>query len=91
MFNFITDTMEKYYQNRLLDMAHSHYRPGISLEISAIIPIQLFKQNSSLNPSKEFEEVLEFYVDMEMGTCSCIKGLDGSECKHQEGRKYKLH
>ena len=31
MFNFITDTMEKYYKNRWLDMAHRHYRPGISL------------------------------------------------------------
>ena len=31
MFQFITVTMVKYFINRLLDMAHSRYRPGIAL------------------------------------------------------------
>ena len=29
MFHFITTTMEIYYSNRLLDIAHSRYRPGM--------------------------------------------------------------
>ena len=31
VFQFATLTMEKYYVNRLLDVAHSRYRPGIAL------------------------------------------------------------
>ena len=31
MFQFVTLTMENYYVNRLLDMAHSRYRPDIAL------------------------------------------------------------
>ena len=32
MFDFIITLMEKYYVNRLLDIAHSRYRPGIALK-----------------------------------------------------------
>ena len=40
MFQFITVTMEKYFINRLLDMAHSRYRPGIALRYKALDSIQ---------------------------------------------------
>ena len=36
MFQFITVTMEKYFINRLLDMAHSRYCPGIALRYKAL-------------------------------------------------------
>ena len=32
MFQFITPTMEQYFCNRLLDIAHSRYRPGIAIK-----------------------------------------------------------
>ena len=32
MFEFIAITMEKYFCNRLLDLAHSRYRPGIAIK-----------------------------------------------------------
>ena len=51
MFNYITDTMEKYYKNRLLDMAHSRYRPGISLRFRDVYKLTLlFTLNSFLTP-----------------------------------------
>ena len=31
MFQFVTVTMEKYFINRLLDMAHSRFQPCIAL------------------------------------------------------------
>ncbi len=31
MFDFIATTLEMYYRNRLLDIAHSRYRPGTLL------------------------------------------------------------
>ena len=89
MFNFISDTVEKYYQNRLLDMAHSRYRPGISLcfrdicKLTAtIVHIEQFSESIYCVSEEIKEELFEFFVDMEVGTCSCIKGLTGCECKH---------
>ena len=32
MFQFVTTTMEAYFTNRLLDIAHSRYRPRVALK-----------------------------------------------------------
>ena len=89
MFNFITDTMEKYYKNRWLDMAHS-YRPGISLRFrdiyklsNTIVHIEQFSDSIYCASEEIKGEIFDFFVDMEVGTCSCIRGVRGSECKHQ--------
>ena len=90
MFNFISDTMEKYYQNRLLDMAHGRYRPGISLRFrdickltATIVHIEQFSESIYCVSAAIKGELFEFFVDVEVGTCSCIKGLTRCECKHQ--------
>ena len=36
MFKFITITMEAYFKNRLLDIAHSRFRPGVALRYKAL-------------------------------------------------------
>ena len=48
MFQFITMTMEKYFINRLLDMAHSRYRPGIALRYKALYSVQKKFTNTKL-------------------------------------------
>lgn len=90
MFNFIIDTMEKYYQNRLLDMAHSRNRPGISLRFrdiykltDTIVRTEQFSESIYCVSEEIKGELIEFFVDMEVGTCSCIKGLTRCECKRQ--------
>ena len=37
MFQFVTVTMEKYFVSRLLDMAHSRFRPGIAHDLQKYI------------------------------------------------------
>ena len=100
MFNFITDTMELYYKNRLLDMAHSRYRPDISLRFSSI-----YKLSNTIVHTEQFSEsiysvseeckgeIMDFLVDMEVGTCSCIRGVTGSECEHQAAiaKEYNIY
>lgn len=90
MFEFITITMEQYFCNRLLDLAHSRYRPGIAIKYKDLYSSldtvtcteQLF-QCIYLVTEKTKTEELKFYVDMELGVCSCIKGCAGAACKHQ--------
>ena len=36
MFQFVTTTMEAYFTNRLLDLAHSRYRPGVALRYKQV-------------------------------------------------------
>ena len=39
---------------------------------------------TSFSVSEECKaEIIDFLVNMEVGTCSCIRGVTGSECKHQ--------
>ena len=92
MFQFVTLTMEKYDVNRLLDVAHSRYRPGIALRYTQC---QLSYKYKNVDVKKvrpsiyvvevEVDEigVLEYCVDMDIGTCSCSLGNDGSACGHQ--------
>ena len=36
MFQFVTTTMKAYFTNRLLDLAHSRYRPGVALRYKQV-------------------------------------------------------
>ncbi len=41
MFDFITATMEVYYAGRLLDIAHSRYKPGLNLRYRELSKLTL--------------------------------------------------
>ena len=100
MFQFITVTMEKYFINRLLDMAHSRYRPGIALRYKALYSVQktftIIKQLRDsiylIVEDKPRVGILESLVDMDIGICSCSLGNTGAPCKHQGAvaRKFNL-
>ena len=91
MFQFVTIAMEKYFANRLLDMAHSRFRPGIALRYK-----ELYKLQNTIVKTKHIRDSiymveerlpnigeLDYLVDMDIGTCSCSKGSNGAACKHQ--------
>ena len=90
MFSFITSTMEIYYSNRLLDIAHSRYRPGTLLRYKYLENLQdhissmkhIREKIYVVHECKE-EEMLDYLVDMEIGICSCPTGSTGAACKHQ--------
>ena len=100
MFQFITLTMEKYFINRLLDMAHSRYCPGIALRYK-----ELYSEQKTFTDIKQLRDsiyfilenkpgvgILEFLVDMDIGICSCSLGNSGAPCKHQGAvaRKFNI-
>ena len=91
MFQFVTTTMEAYFTNRLLDIAHSRYRPGVALKYKEVDTTdmeikEIKKCRQSIYVVKvEVKQIgeLEYVVDMELGMCSCSKGSIGAACKHQ--------
>ena len=40
MFEFVTVIMEKYFVSRLLDMAHSRFRPGIAMRYKELHDVE---------------------------------------------------
>ena len=94
MFQFLTATMDSYYSSRLLDVAHSRFRPGISLRYRELYKLQksiiMLKhiRDSIYMVQEEVERkgskfTLDFLVDMELGLYSCTTGSAGAACKHQ--------
>ena len=91
LIQFITITMEAYFKNRLLDIAHSRFRPGVALRYKAldktsINVIEIKKVREHIYYMKEDVPkigMLEYFIDMDIGTCSCLRGSNGAACKHQ--------
>ena len=77
--------------NRLFDIAHSRYRPGLTFRYRELEKLQ--KTVTEVKHIREsiymvFETVedigeLDYTVDMELCTCSCSVGQTGAACKHQ--------
>ena len=91
MFQFVTDAMELYYKRRLLSIAHNRFDHYIAFKYrglnAAVIPAnKINKQGDSqslfLVASKSDPEI-QYRVDMDLCTCSCPQGMDGSPCIHQ--------
>ena len=91
MFQFVTVTMEEYFVSRLLDMAHSRFRPGIAMcyrelhDLQKDITSTKKLRDSTYLVTVDVEKIgeLEYVVDMDIGVCSCSKGFNGAACKHQ--------
>ena len=89
IFHFITETMERYYQSKLLSVAHSRLDRYVSIRYQGLNSKAYKKESISqvseshyIVPSKEEREVV-YHVDVEVGTCTCPHGQDGSPCSHQ--------
>ena len=103
MYQFITTTMDTYYSSRLLDIAHSRFRPGLSLRYRELNKLQnnittithardgIYVVHEQVQ-IKGLEVMLEYLVDMELGVCSCSTGCTGAACKHQAAtaKKFQL-
>ena len=81
--------MEQYFCNRLLDIAHSRYRPEIAIKYKHLYcsldtvthTEQLFQHIYLVTEKTKTEEQQD--MAMELGVYSCIKGYVGATCKHQ--------
>ena len=99
MFDFITTTMEIYYANRLLDVAHSRYRPGTLLRYKEldkqqhhIVSVKHVRASYYVVYERKEGQTLKHTVEMEFGICSCPTGSTGAACKHQAAaaKQFKL-
>ena len=98
MFEFVTVTMDMYYANRLLDIAHSRYKPGLNLRYrelskSTLNVVNMKQVRDSIYLVQEDISnigMVEYVVDMELGTCSCSTGCTGAACRHQAALAMKF-
>ncbi|PKK58339.1 hypothetical protein RhiirC2_796476 [Rhizophagus irregularis] len=79
VFQFITMNMERFYERRLLGVAHKH--PGTLCIANA---------NEFLVPSTKNNELI-YVVNSEIGVCTCPIGMSGTPCKHQGAVSMKFH
>ena len=90
MVSFVTDTMELYYQRRLLHLANKRIDRYISFRYcgmkSCTIPKESIIQDEAPNiffvQSRQCRGDI-YTVDMHLGVCTCPRGTDGSPCSHQ--------
>ena len=102
MFGFITNSMEHYYQQKLLAVSNNRLDYFVSQKFlgKGATRVQqntieclgnaTFKVQSTHRLKRDEQKFYE--VDMHLGTCSCAKGIDGSPCVHQSAvvLKYKI-
>lgn len=94
MFGFITDTMELYYQNRLLQIAHNrisrpliqkygkHFKQAVDITVKQTHEDHLFCTYQTIQV-KEQSVTMQFKVNTLISACNCDKGLSGAPCSHQ--------
>ena len=90
MFQFVTDALETYMTRKLLSIAHNRFDHFISTRFKGLLAEKINKSSITvLNPLKKLYKVHSskdptiYAVDMDIGTCSCEKGRNGSPCSHQ--------
>ena len=88
MFQFLSKTLELYFEKRLLDVAHN--RPSTHLKLPSS-EREKIKEPAFLEKLGETmyrfqytnDHTRNYLVDVELGVCSCPVGISGSPCKHQ--------
>lgn len=102
MFGFITETMELYFKNRLLQIAHSRVsRPlvqkyGKQFKDAEKIIVHPTDQNHLFHTYEtatvqEQSVTVPFIVNTLISACSCAKGYNGALCCHQVAVSSKMH
>ena len=88
LFQFLSTTLELYFEKRLLDIAHNRPSPHLKLpseEIEKVKePAKLERESDAVYRFQYVNDHTRCYhVDVELGMCSCPVGMCGSPCKHQ--------
>ena len=84
-----TETMERYYQTKLLSVAHSRLDRFISMRYQGLNAKAYEKgmitqvSNTIYTVQSNTECGVTYNIDMDIGTCTCPAGRDGSPCSHQ--------
>ena len=88
LFQFLSTTLELYFEKRLLDIAHNRPSPHLKLpseEIEKVKEPAILERVS--DTVYKFEYVNDctrnYYINVELGMCSCPVGICGSPCKYQ--------
>ena len=99
VFQFVVRNMERFYERRLLEIAHKHPRhlriakrflcPGWEeVNVDSIKETDIRNEFSVLSTR---QDNLFYIVNSEFGRCTCPMGVSGAPCKHQGAVAMKYH
>ena len=99
MFQFVTDALENYMKRKLLNIAHNRFDYYISRKFKGLLAEMVDKSSISIVSAEKKiyhvkstrDSTIKYIIDMEIGTCSCEKGKNGSPCSHQAAIVYHCH
>ena len=101
MFGFITETMELYFQNRLLQIAHSQvsrplvhkyekqFKEAENITVHPTDDVNIFHTYETVKVEEQLTP-MKFIVNSQISTCSCAKGINGAPCSHQVAVSSKI-
>lgn len=97
MVSFVVGVMELYYRRRLIHLVNNRVERFISLRFCGIksseIPAGAIRkgENHLFYVNSRQERGLVYTVDMQLGTCTCARGIDGAPCSHQAAVSKHFH
>ena len=99
MFQFVVDKLENYYQRRILSVAHSRFDRYVQVKFRGLHAGKIMAEHIERLPEYPDQFLVKsrrdpdsvYQIDMNIGTCTCIKGRDGSPCSHQLAVAMKCH
>ena len=86
-------------KRKLLNIAHNRFDYYISRKFKGLLAEMVDKSSISIVSAEKKiyhvkstrDSTIKYIVDMEIGTCSCEKGKNGSPCSHQAAIVYHCH
>jgi hypothetical protein len=98
VFQFVITNMERFYEQRLLGIAHKHPRHFIAkrflcprweeVDVNSIKETGVRNEFSVLSTR---QDNVFYIVNSEIRTCTCPVGVSGAPCKHQGAVLTKYH
>ena len=81
MFHCLSTTLERYFEKRLLDIAHNHLK--LPSTISEKIQVPVFLSDAIYRFRYTNDPDRNYIIGIEFGMCSCSVGVNGAPFKHQ--------
>ena len=98
VFQFVVTNMERFYEQKLLGIAHKHSGHFIAkrflcpgwegVDANSIEETGVKNEYSVLSTR---QDNVFYIVNSEIGTCTCPVGVSGAPCKHQGAVAMKYH
>lgn len=87
LFDFLTTRLDDYLESRIASLLNGR-NPNVSLKYRPVAgekldDLEVRKVSETIYSVKNKKTKGDYLVDMELDLCTCFKGKNGGQCKHQ--------